>query len=457
MSEQIKKNDIYTVTIDGYNSEGMGVARIGGIVVFVKGALKGEVCEILILKVTKRLAYAKLHNLITPSPHRQSSDCSTYPKCGGCGLRHMSYEEELRFKKQKVIDIMSRIGGLNIPCEGIVGSPENIRYRNKAQYPIRTVNNETSFGFYRVGSHDIVPCCDCLLQTSTANEIVSAICDFAKRFSLTPYDEITHSGLIRHVYIRTNHDESEAICCLIINGTSLPHSDLLVDFLSNQFPQLVGILINVNTRLDNVIVGDTTKTIWGRDYIIDKLCGKVFRCSIQSFFQINHKQTNQLYNLAAEYAKSSNGKIGTLLDLYCGVGTVGISMVSTDDKLIGIEIVPQAICDAKENAKNNGLTDALFICDDAGKAAVSLAQRGLRPDVVVVDPPRKGLSDEAIDIMNTLSPDRIVYISCDPATQARDLKKLTEKGYSPIKMRLFDMFPRTTHVESVVLMSKGQW
>ncbi len=451
---QIKKNDIYTVTIDGYNSEGMGVARIDGIVVFVKGALKGEVCEILILKVTKHLAYAKLHKLITPSPYRCDSDCDAYPKCGGCGLRHMSYEEELRFKEQKVIDVMKRIGGVQIPCEGIVGSPEIKRYRNKAQYPVRAIKGETAFGFYRIGSHDIVPSNDCLLQTQTANEIASVVCNFTRRHGIPPYDEIHHTGLLRHIYVRTNYDESEAVCCIIVNGKSLPNSDLLIKELNDKFPQLVGILININTRGDNVILGDTTHTLWGRDYIVDKLCGKTFRCSMQSFFQINHKQTNNLYTTAAEYARNGKDRIGTLLDLYCGVGTVGISMASPEDKLIGIEIVPEAIRDAKENAQSNGLSDTEFICDDASRAAISLANRGLRPDVVVVDPPRKGLGDGAIEIMNTLSPDRIVYISCDTSTQARDIKKLLEKGYTPQKMRLFDMFPRTEHVECCVLLCR---
>ncbi len=454
MVSQIKKNQIYTVTIDGYNSEGMGVARIDGIVVFVKGALKGEVCEILILKVTKHLAYAKLHKLIAPSSDRCSPDCTAYPKCGGCGLRHMSYEEELRFKKQKVIDVMKRIGGLDILCEGIVGSPNTTRYRNKAQYPVRTQNGDTVFGFYRVGSHDIIPCDNCLLQSETANDIASAVCNFFRQNGIAPYDEISHSGLLRHIYVRTNHDESEAVLCLIINGKSIPNSNLLVKELTDKFHNLVGILININTRSDNVILGDKTLTLWGRDYLIDKLCGKTFKCSIQSFFQINNLQTNNLYATAAEYARNGKERIGTLLDLYCGVGTVGISMASPDDKLIGIEIVPEAIKDAKENALNNGLLDTEFICDDAARAAVSLNERGVKPDVIVVDPPRKGLGDEAIEIMTALSPARIVYISCDTSTQARDLKKLYEKGFIPQKMRLFDMFPRTEHVECCVLLCR---
>ena len=452
MTAPMKKNDLYTVTIDSYNSEGMGVCRIDGIVVFVKGALKDETCEIRILKVNKKLAYAKIERIITPSSARCTSDCSVYPKCGGCGLRHMTYEEELRFKEQKVLDIMARIGGFSVEYEGIFGSPEQYRYRNKAQYPVRTVSDAPNYGFYRVGSHDIIPCDDCLIQTTTANEIAACICDVMKAKKIPAYDEITHKGIVRHIYVRTSHDESETICCIIANADALPHASELIQTLTKRFPQLKGILLNVNKRPDNVILGDKTVIIWGRDYILDTLCGKTFRCSMQSFFQINHSQTNFLYNAAAEYARDGKESIGTLLDLYCGVGTVGISMASSADKLIGIEIIPEAIRDAKENAIKNGLTDTEFICDDAGRAAIALAKRGLRPDVVVVDPPRKGLGDDAIEIMSTLAPDRIVYISCDPATQARDCKKLIEHGYIPKKMKLYDMFPRTEHIESCMLL-----
>jgi len=456
MTAPIKKNDLFTVTIDGYNSEGMGVCRIDGIVVFVKGAIKGETCEIRILKVNKKLAYAKIERMITPSSARCTSDCAAYPKCGGCGLRHMTYEEELRFKERKVLDIMERIGGFSVTYEGIFGSPSEYRYRNKAQYPVRTVNGSPNYGFYRVGSHDIIPCDDCMIQTTTANEIARCVCDVMKAKNISAYDEITHKGMVRHIYVRTSHDESEAICCIIANADSMPHTNFIIKTLTEQFPQLKGILLNVNKRPDNVIVGDKTLTLWGRDYIMDTLCGKTFRCSMQSFFQINHAQTNHLYAAAAEYARDGKETIGTLLDLYCGVGTVGISMASPADKLIGIEIIPEAIRDAKENAIANGLINTEFICDDAGKAAIALAKRGLRPNVVVVDPPRKGLGDDAIEIMSTLSPDRIVYISCDPATQARDAKKLIEYGYVPQKMKLYDMFPRTEHIESCMMLERKE-
>jgi len=456
MTAPIQKNDLYTVTIDSYNSEGMGVCRIDGIVVFVKGAIKGETCEIRILKVNKKLAYAKIERLISASPYRCEPDCSAFPKCGGCGLRHMTYGEELRFKEQKIRNIMERIGGFSVAYEGIFGSPNELRYRNKAQYPVRTINGAPNYGFYRIGSHDIIPCDDCLIQTKTANEIARFVCRFMRENDIPAYDELTHKGIVRHIYVRTSHDESEAICCLIVNGTSMPRSQKLTEELRINFPNIKGILLNCNKRPDNVILGEQTITLWGRDYIMDTLCGKTFRCSMQSFFQINHAQTNQLYAAAAAYARDGREKIGVLLDLYCGVGTVGISMVSPEDQLIGIEIIPEAVQDAKENAVRNGLQNVEFICEDAGVAAIRLAEKGLRPDVVVVDPPRKGLDDNAINTMSTLSPDRIVYISCDPATQARDCKKLMEHGYIPQKMKLFDMFPRTEHVESCMVLNREQ-
>ena len=448
--EQAKKNQCYTLPIEGYSSEGDGIARLNGMAIFVKGAIQGETCRIKLLKVGRTAAWGKVEEVIAPSPARIQPDCPHYPQCGGCALRHMSYAEELRFKRQRVEDALQRIGGLDIGVSAIHGADDPNRYRNKAQFPV-SAKNGVSVGFYRARSHDVIDVPDCLLQQSPANAAGRAVKAWMQKFGVSAYNEQEHTGLVRHVYARTNR-QGKSLICLLCNGKKLPREQELVDALRQAVPGVSGIVLGINTEKTNVILGKQYRTLWGEDFLHDRLCGLDFKLSVPSFFQVNPAQTEVLYRKAAEFA----GLTGTenVVDLYCGTGTISLILAQQAGHVIGAEIVPSAIEDAKENARRNGLTNAEFICADAAEAAAELVRRELQPDVISVDPPRKGMSEEVIGYIVSMQPRRIVYVSCDPATLARDLKRFAEQGYKTERVEAVDMFPRTKHVETVVLMSR---
>ena len=442
-----KKNQIYPLTIEGYSSDGAGVARLDGQVVFVQGALKGELCQVQLLKVGKSAAWGRVVQVVNPASARQAPDCPHFPRCGGCQLRHMSYEEELEAKRQRVEDAFRRIGGLDLPIPPVLGASHLLYYRNKVQFPV----SDQGIGFYRARSHQVIDVDSCLLQPPGADRLRSALREWMARWGVSAYDEKVHKGCVRHLYIRFNR-AGQALCCIVANARRLPHEKELVSILRQAESQLIGVVLSVNQAKTNVILGEEFRTLWGTDALEDTLCGLTFKLSVPSFYQVNRDQAEVLYGKALEFAGLTGAE--TVLDLYCGIGTITLAMAGRAGRVIGAEVVPQAVEDARANAIRNRISNAEFLCADAGQAAQFLAGQGVRPDVVCVDPPRKGLSPDVIQAVGQMSPRRLVYVSCDPGTLARDLKRLTEQGYQGEKVAVVDLFPRTVHVETVVLMSK---
>lgn len=450
----LQKNKIYRTEFTGYTAEGAAVAKINGMTVFVSGGAVGDQCDVKIIKVGKKLAFGKIEKIIIPSKHRIKPVCIHAGKCGGCSYQHITYEEELNAKKQKVADALSRIGGFKNLDIKITGADETMHYRNKAQFPVGEQNGVPYTGFYRSRSHDIVRADKCFIVKEIANDIAKCICNWMEKFKIPAYDENKKTGLIRHIYIRTGEISKEVQVCLITARNKIPNIEDLIDNLTKSFEQITSIVQNINKRTDNVILGDKTITLWGDDYLQDTLCSNVFKLSPHAFYQVNHAQTEKLYGFALEYANLTGKE--NVIDLYCGAGTITLALAAHAKNVIGVEIVPEAIENAKANAKINGIENIEFICADAGQAALMLAQRGTKPDVLMVDPPRKGLNEQAIEAILQMNPEKIVYISCDPATLARDCKLLCNDNYKIEKVMAVDLFPRTYHVETVCLLSKLQ-
>ncbi len=444
----LKKNQVYSAVIEGYSSEGLGIARIDGQVVFVHNAIRGEQCDVLILKVLKNTAFGKVVALREPSTHRVEPDCPYYARCGGCDFRHMDYEEELWAKRQRVQDALARLGGSAVTVEEILGAAEPLRYRNKSQYPIAP---DGAVGFYRARTHQVTDVAHCLIQKPQADAAAEAVRQYIRRFGVPCYDEGTGRGLLRHLYVRTNA-AGESLVCLLVNGGKLPHEAELVDIIQKHVPKAVGVVLGVNTRPGNAILGEEYRTLWGADTITDTLCGLTFRLSVPSFYQVNRDQAQRLYEKAVEFAGLTGQE--SVLDLYCGAGTITQVMAKHAKEVIGAEIVPEAIADAEENARRNGIDNVRFFCGDAAAVAADFAEKNLRPDVICVDPPRKGLAPEVVAAAASMEPKRIVYVSCDPATLGRDVKRFAAYGYSVRRAVAVDLFPRTAHVETVVLMWK---
>lgn len=445
---ELAKNQEHTVTIEGYGEGGMGVARIDGRVVFVHGALRGEKCRVLILKTLKSVAFAKVLEVLEPSSERITPDCPYFPRCGGCTYRHIRYEEELRLKKQRVQDNLSRIGGSDVTVEEILGARDTLRYRNKAQYP---VSKDGAVGFYRARTHEVIECEHCLLVKPEADAAAEALREYMQSCRVAGYDEKTGRGLVRHLYIRSNA-AGESLVCVLVNGDKLPKEDRLVTLLRDACPKCTGIVLGTNTKKGNVILGDRYRTLWGSDRLEDTLCGKTFRLSVPSFYQVNRVQAERLYAKAIEFAGLTGQE--TVLDLYCGAGTITLALSDHAKKVLGAEIVPEAIDDARENAARNGVKNTEFFCGDASDVAKKLARENLRPDVITVDPPRKGLAADVVESIAEMQPGRVVYVSCDSATMARDVKRLADLGYTAQRACAVDMFPRADHIETVCLLSK---
>ena len=447
----VKVNDVCRLIIEGYTADGTGVARLDGIVVFVQGGVRGEECDVRIEKVGRSNLFGKVVRVFQPSPARIMPQCIHYTKCGGCQFRHMNYAEELEAKRIRVEDCLQRIAGLDVTVPVIHGAKDTRRYRNKVQFPVQPGPEGPRMGFYRQRTHQVISVEDCLLQPETAARLRAAAVSWMQWNNISAYDEKTGRGLVRHVYVRVNR-VGQSLFCLLVNGKSVPHEDALVQALRNVEPGLVGVVLGVNEKKNNVILGDSYRTLWGRDALEDTLCGFTFRLSVPSFYQVNANQAEVLYGRALDFAGLTGKE--TVLDLYCGIGTISLVMARQAGKVFGAEVVPQAVEDAKENALRNGVDNAEFLCGDAGEAARALAARGVKPDVVCVDPPRKGLAEDVVDTIAAMAPERVVYVSCDPATLARDVKRFTALGYTLRRVEAVDMFPRTAHVETVVLLSK---
>ena len=455
----LQKNQILTLRIERLSSDGSGVAHSAdGEAVFVPGTAPGDEARVRIVKDCGRYAFGILDELLTPSPDRIPVDCPVAGPCGGCSLRHLDYAAELRAKQESVLDAFRRIGGLEVPVLDILPSPDVDRYRNKVQFPVGIDKNGVPcIGFYAGRTHRIVPCPDCKLQPSVLNEIGNALCAFFAQQGIRPYDEQSGKGLVRHIFLRRGAHSGQIMVCLVCTRAKLPHVEQLCTALREQFPAISTILLNVNAKNTNVILGSENHILYGPGYIEDTLCGVPVRLGPLSFYQVNTLAAERLYGVAAQYAQLTPDD--TLLDLYCGMGTIGLSMAGQCRELIGVEIVPEAIESAKANAARMGEAVAAksrFFCADAGQAATQLAAEGLHPDIVMLDPPRKGCDEATLSAVVRMAPRRVVYVSCNPATAARDAAWLEQNGYHAEKVQPVDLFPRTKHCETVVLLSKGE-
>ena len=455
----LQKNQILTLRIERLSSDGSGVAHSpDGETVFVPGAAPGDEADVRIVKDCKRYAFGILDHLRTPSPDRIPVDCAVAGPCGGCSLRHLDYTAELRAKQENVTDAFRRIGGLDVPVLNICPSPEADRYRNKVQFPVGLdKNGNPCIGFYAGRTHRIVPCPDCKLQPGVLNDIGNALCRFFAENGIQPYNEETGRGLVRHIFLRRGAHSGQIMVCLVCTRPNLPHADALCTRLREQFADIATILLNVNSKNTNVILGTETHTLYGPGYIEDTLCGVPVQLGPLSFYQVNTLAAERLYGIAAQYAQLTPDDL--LLDLYCGMGTIGLSMVGRCRELVGVEIVPEAIESAKANAARMGdavAAKSCFFCADAGQAATRLAAEGLHPDVVMLDPPRKGCDEATLSAVVRMAPRRVVYVSCNPATAARDAAWLEQNGYHTEQVQPVDLFPRTKHCETVVLLSKGK-
>ena len=449
----LEKNRIYEATISDYTAEGQGVAKIKGCAVFIPNAIFGERCMVRIEKVGKTWAAGKITELLEKSPHRVNRECPVAKLCGGCDFWHMDYEEETRLKAERVRQALNRIGGEQLEQVPILSAPTCHGYRNKAQYPVSSRKNRVFAGFFRAGTHQVVENDRCRILPEETDRVKQVVIDYVNHYRITAYDETSHKGLLRHIYVRRGAVSGQILVCLVVNGRKLPHVPELVEALK-KLPGFTSLVLAVNTRPGNAILGDEFIPLYGPGYIEDTLCGLTFRLSPRSFYQINHHQAQRLYEAAIAQAEITRDDL--VLDLYCGVGTITLAMAKAAGKVIGVEVVEQAVQDARENALRNGIQNAEFFCSDAGKAALALEEKGIKPDVIVVDPPRKGLNADAIEALHRMHPRRIVYVSCDPATLARDVALLRERGYRLKSAQAADLFPRCAHVETVVTLSRCQ-
>ncbi len=445
------KNQVYEATVTDYTAEGQGVAHVEGCAVFLPNAIAGERVRLRIEKAQKTWASGKIVEILEKSPHRVNRECPVAKLCGGCDFWHMDYEEETRLKAERVRTCLNRLGGENLAEVPILAAPDCHGYRNKAQYPVSAKKGRAYAGFFRAGTHDVVENRRCLILPEETDAVKDAVMDYVNQLRVSVYDEAAHKGLLRHIYVRRGAVSKQILVCLVCNGEKLPKVDALLARLK-RIPGFTTLVLSVNTKKGNAVLGDKFVTLYGPGYIEDTLCGLSFRLSPRSFYQVNHHQAQRLYETAIERAGIT--KNDTVLDLYCGVGTITLAMASAAGKVIGVEVIPQAVEDARDNAKRNGIDNAEFFCGDAGQAALELERNGVRPDVVVVDPPRKGLNADAIEALSRMAPRRIVYVSCDPATLARDVALLKQRGYALQSATAADLFPRCAHVETVALLGR---
>ena len=446
----LTKNQIYEATIVDYTAEGQGIAKVDGCVVFIPNAIAGEVCRVRIEKAQKTWATGVLVEILQKSPHRIQRECPISSSCGGCDFWHMDYEEETRLKADRVLQALNRIGGENLTQMPILSAPTCYGYRNKAQYPVSSRKGRVFAGFFRAGTHQVVENDRCRILPDETEQVKNIVIDYVNQFGITAYDETAHKGLLRHIYVRRGAVSGQVLVCLVVNGKKLPQVETLIEKLK-AVPGFTSLVLSVNTKKGNTVLGDEFITLYGPGWIEDTLCGLTFRLSPRSFYQVNHHQAQRLYEAAIEQASITKNDL--VLDLDCGVGTITLCMAKAAGKVIGVEVVEQAIVDAKENALRNGIDNAEFFCGDAGKAALELEAKGIIPDVIVVDPPRKGLNADTIEALHRMQPRRIVYVSCDPATLARDVALLKERGYSLTSAQAADLFPRCSHVESIVCLT----
>ncbi|MBR3631227.1 MAG: 23S rRNA (uracil(1939)-C(5))-methyltransferase RlmD [Oscillospiraceae bacterium] len=448
----MQKNEIYEATITGMTAEGSGVCRVDGMAVFVPMTAIGDRLRVRIVKVLRNYAFGIIEDLHSPAQGRQEPDCPVFRQCGGCVFRHVTYETELQYKAQLAEDAFRRIGHLSPVFRPILGAPQREGYRNKAQYPVTEQDGHLVCGFYARHSHRVVPSGGCLLQPDAFTVLMEKLLPFLERCGVSAYDEASHAGELRHIYLRRGYHSGEMMLCLVVRtsiaGKVQPH----LKELTTQFPALVSISESVNPERTNVILGKHITLLAGKPAIHDTMCGNTVELSPQSFYQVNTAQAEKLYAVGKEFAALKGDEL--LLDLYCGAGTIGLSMADAVREVIGVEIVPQAVENARVNAERSGIRNASFFCGDAGSIAGKLRNEGTKPDVIVLDPPRKGCDALTVESCAAMHPERIVMISCNPATAARDCKAFAEQGYRTELVQAVDLFPGTAHVECVVLMSR---
>lgn len=450
------KNQILEVEIKDMSEHGEGIGKVDGYTLFVKDAVPGDFIKAKLTKVKKNYSYARLDEIITPSPERVVPKCAFHRQCGGCQLQALSYTAQLNFKEKKVKNDMVRIGGfaeefIDSIMESVIGMDNPFRYRNKAQFPVRSTNGRIITGFYAGRTHDVIENTDCVLGVVENEEILKAIISFMEKENISAYDEKTGKGIVRHILIRKGFTTGEIMICIVINANKIPFSERLVSILSG-IKNVKSISISINKKNTNVILGDVCKTLWGSDTISDYIGDLKFNISPHSFYQVNPVQTEKLYSKALEYAGLTGNE--NVWDLYCGIGTISLFLAKKAGHVTGVEIVPEAIEDAKENALANGLNNTEFYVGAAEDIAPELLKKGNVPDVIVVDPPRKGCDAALLNTIISVMPERVVYVSCDPATLSRDVKILCETGYEMKKICPVDQFGHTVHVETVVLITR---
>ena len=449
----LEKNQIYETVITDYTTEGQGIAHIDGITVFIPNAIAGERVRIRIETVRKTWAAGKITGILEKSPHRVNRECEVAKLCGGCDFWHMDYEEETRLKAERVRTCLNRMAGEQLEEVPILAAPDCHGYRNKAQYPVSSKKGRVYAGFFRAGTHDVVENIRCRILPSETDRVKDAVIDYANQYRITTYDETNHKGLLRHIYVRRGAVSGQILVCLVVNGEQIPHVPELIGRLK-KIEGFTTLVLSVNTKKGNAVLGEKFITLYGPGFIEDTLCGLQFRLSPRSFYQVNHHQAQRLYQAAIEQAAITRDDL--VLDLYCGVGTITLAMAGSAGKVIGVEVIEQAVADARDNARRNGIHNAEFFCGDAGQAALELEKQGIRPDVITVDPPRKGLNADTIEAIDRMAPRRLVYVSCDPATLARDVALLKERGFRLISAQAADLFPRCAHVETVCLLSRNK-
>lgn len=448
------KNNNYEMTIDDIGTNGEGIGKIDGYTLFVEGALPNEVIEVKVVKTRKNYGFGKLINIIEPSQERRQPVCKIAKRCGGCQLQHISYKAQLEYKRKKVQDVIERIGNItDIKVNETIGMEEPYYYRNKVQFPVgKSIEGDVNIGFYSMRSHHIVTTDKCYIQDSINEEIISKIKSFIINNNIKAYDEKTHRGLIRHIVTRISHHSQEIMVGIVINGDKIPNENKLVDSL-REIDRVAGIFININKEKTNVIMGNKIKTLWGKSYLVDYIGNTAYKISPLSFYQVNPIQTYKLYSKALEYADLTGDEV--VWDAYCGIGTISLFIANKCKKVLGVEIVPQSIEDAKENAKMNNITNAEFYTGKAEQVITDKYREGIIADVMIVDPPRKGCDKELLDTIIKMQPKKVVYVSCDPATMARDVKMLGEGGYRVEMIQPVDMFPQTVHVECVTVLYRA--
>ena len=455
--DEIRKNAPFEIEITDLNNLGYGVGRIGDLVVFVAGAVDGDRIAGKIIKVAKSYAVGRVERILRPSPHRIPNDCPARG-CGGCAYRGITYAHELELKRANVASAFRRAGLPDVTVLPVLSSGKTEHYRNKAQYPVTGTADAPVIGFFAPKSHRVTDARRCPLQPTLFGEILDEIAREIKEYKIAPYDEETHTGLLRHIYLRSSKDEKEVLLTFVLNGETIPHADCVVRELTERFPALVGIGININREKTNVICGEEYRTLWGKDEITDELAGVTLSFSAASFYQVNRDAAELLYKRAKEIAGFTGDEL--LLDLFCGVGSIGLSMADAVRQVVGIEIVPDAVRCARENAKRNGIQNAAFFAGDATNTEQLLAGaetalgKTLSPDAVILDPPRKGCDEKLLAFLSDRGIPKIVYISCNPETLARDAAYLTRRGYALSEITPVDLFPRTGHVETVCLLCK---